>query len=117
MQFCSHFAHLHLTPVRCKQLQHARQPVNNLNVGAAANYAGLSACPGFLYLGRHSKIARRCPHCETKILVEHFAGSQGLGRRSSESDEQPYSKLAVSTEPHHFPHFADGPSSTWFAVQ
>src|ERR1043166_6171931 len=69
MQLCGDFAHLHLTPVGCKQFQHARQTVNDLNVGAAANDAGLRACPGFLRFGPHSKIARRCPHCETKILV------------------------------------------------
>src|ERR1043166_1599676 len=71
MQLCWNCLHLHLTPVGCKQFQHARQTVNDLNVGAAANDAGLRACPGFLRFGPHSKIARRCPHCETKILVSN----------------------------------------------
>src|SRR6476661_2403088 len=138
MQFCGDFAHLHLTPIRCKQFQHARQPINDLNVGAAANYAGLSACPGFLRLGPHSKIARRCPHYETKILVSDSrevkararsglkkCSSSGISVEGFACESRAFrqtfiTKLVFKADPGQqtalLPHFSDKPSSSWFAV-
>src|SRR4051812_13350085 len=69
MQRCGDFPDLHLAPIHRKQLQHAREPVNDLNIRTTANDFALSAGSRLPRLRHHNKLRNAARIMKRLILV------------------------------------------------